>query len=163
MHPKPEEEPEVNNKPALPPASSPTQDPNSAPAVDTNLIELDTWVLGISLSTFCWVWKISLEYKEGFIIKYDQCVNDYFLHLLRYVRYKEVVWWWDWIQNCLMLSCLWWRKSGLYEHHIPSAYSFLLHFNGMLRCRCMWKHYYWCLFAELIQVSHILSSILSII
>lgn len=42
MHPKPEEEPEVNNKPALPPASSPTQDPNSAPAVDTNLIELDT-------------------------------------------------------------------------------------------------------------------------
>ncbi|XP_047480739.1 beta-arrestin-1-like isoform X4 [Penaeus chinensis] len=42
MHPKPEEEPEVNNKPAVPPASSPTQDPNSAPAVDTNLIELDT-------------------------------------------------------------------------------------------------------------------------
>lgn len=43
MHPKPEEEPE-NNKTAGPTTSSPSQDSESAPAVDTNLIELDTLV-----------------------------------------------------------------------------------------------------------------------
>ncbi|KAK3856393.1 hypothetical protein Pcinc_037281 [Petrolisthes cinctipes] len=41
MHPKPEEEPE-NNKPAPPAASSPSQDSETTPPVDTNLIELDT-------------------------------------------------------------------------------------------------------------------------
>ncbi|KAK8383156.1 hypothetical protein O3P69_011583 [Scylla paramamosain] len=41
MHPKPEEEPE-NNKTAAPTTSSPTQDSESTPPVDTNLIELDT-------------------------------------------------------------------------------------------------------------------------
>lgn len=41
MHPKPEEEPE-SNKSAAPATSSPTQDSDSAPPVDTNLIELDT-------------------------------------------------------------------------------------------------------------------------
>ncbi|XP_045113811.1 beta-arrestin-1-like isoform X2 [Portunus trituberculatus] len=41
MHPKPEEEPE-NNKTTAPTTSSPTQDSESTPPVDTNLIELDT-------------------------------------------------------------------------------------------------------------------------
>ncbi|XP_069941590.1 beta-arrestin-1 isoform X3 [Cherax quadricarinatus] len=41
MHPKPEEEPE-SNKTTAPATSSPTQDSESTPPVDANLIELDT-------------------------------------------------------------------------------------------------------------------------